>query len=79
MIPPWQKYPEIPLGSLGWRMGRGEDYWIEFEKWFSHLDLDEKRRYAIENPEPESWRGRFYPYGDLAPRRPRFSLARLWR
>jgi len=59
MFPPWQKYPEIPLGSIGWRMGRGEDYWVEFNDWFMRKTLDAKRRYAAENPEPDGWAG-FY-------------------
>ena len=24
--PRWMVYPEIPLGSMGWRMGDGESY-----------------------------------------------------
>jgi hypothetical protein len=66
MIPPWQKYPEIPLGSIGWRMGRGEDYWIEFNDWFKRKTLDAKRRYAAENPEPDGWAG-FYTRKGVTP------------
>lgn len=26
LIPPWVKFPTLPFLSIGWRMGRGEDY-----------------------------------------------------
>ena len=35
MVPPWVKYPNIPRGSTGWRMGVGEQYLDEFRTWFS--------------------------------------------
>jgi hypothetical protein len=59
MIPPWQKYPEIPRGSVGWRMGEGETYWNEFDVWFARKHPDAKRQYAEEHPEPSGWAG-FY-------------------
>jgi hypothetical protein len=59
MVPPWQKYPHIPLGSLGWRMGAGEDYWFEFDEWFKRKTLHQRSVYAAGNPEPEGWAG-FY-------------------
>ena len=59
MIPPWQKHPEIPVGSIGWRMGYGEDYWISFDDWFKRKSEGEKKSYAIEHPEPHGWEG-FY-------------------
>lgn len=59
MVPPWQKHPEIPLGSIGWRMGYGEDYWAAFDEWFKRKTPDHRLRYARENPEPDGWDG-FY-------------------
>ena len=59
MIPPWQKYPTIPLGSMGWRMGHGEEYWFEFAAWFADRLSPEKQEYAERHPEPEGWSG-FY-------------------
>ena len=59
MIPPWQKYPHIPLCSIGWRMGYGEDYWVEFDAWFKFKSPEQKRAYAEEFPEPAGWLG-FY-------------------
>lgn len=45
MVPPWQKYPAIPLGSLAWRMGHGEEYWIAFVNWFAGQRPDAHREY----------------------------------
>lgn len=59
MVPPWTKYPNIPLGSLGWRMGSGEDYWYGFRSWW--FDQDSRTQQQLENkyPEPTGWDG-FY-------------------
>ena len=59
MIPPWQAHPDIPPGSIGWRMGPGEDYLSEFTAWFARKHEGAKARYAHEYPEPEGWGG-FY-------------------
>lgn len=57
MVPPWQKHPEIPLGSIGWRMGYGEDYWISFDDWFERKSSAHKQTYAAQHPEPTGWEG----------------------
>lgn len=59
MLPPWDRHPDIPLGSIGWRMGEGEEYLISFRDWFGRRALDEKARYAATHPEPPDWHG-FY-------------------
>jgi hypothetical protein len=59
MIPPWKAHPDIQAGSIGWRMGTGEEYMIEFGQWFGRKHGDAKRRYADEYPEPDGWEG-FY-------------------
>ena len=59
MIPPWQKHSEIPVVSIGWRMGYGEDYWISFADWFKRKSEGHKKSYAAEHPEPYGWEG-FY-------------------
>lgn len=43
MAPLWLMYPEIPNGSIGWRMGYGEGYAIDFYLWFNKLEEDEKK------------------------------------
>ncbi len=59
MIPPWRMFPQIPLGSIGWRMGAGEEYWVAFAEWFARQDPQARNRYATRNPEPVGWSG-FY-------------------
>ena len=59
MLPPWKKYPQIPRGSIGWRMGYGEDYASEFYKWFKELSNEAVAAFAMDNPEPEDW-GDYY-------------------
>ena len=61
MFPPWDVFPEIPFGSLGWRMGGGEFYMIRFNEWFSKLDKSKKEKYINKYPKPESWKS-FYSY-----------------
>jgi hypothetical protein len=59
MRPPWFAFPEIPKGSIGWRMGRGEDFYNRFYRWFSGLNETEPTRFAESYPEPDEWKG-FY-------------------
>ncbi|MCB0337393.1 MAG: hypothetical protein KDD62_13850, partial [Bdellovibrionales bacterium] len=37
MVPPWIKYPNLLRGSMGWRMGIGEDYRERFDTWLIAL------------------------------------------
>ncbi len=59
MQPPWNMYPDLPRGSIGWRMGYGEDYYDKFYKWFSALDSEAMARFVDSYPEPQDWNG-FY-------------------
>jgi hypothetical protein len=59
MLPPWQKHPDIPVGSIGWRMGEGEIYLNTFNEWFARKHAEAKLRYATGHPEPSDWTG-FY-------------------
>jgi hypothetical protein len=45
MLPPWVAFPMIPRGSIGWRMGPGEDYISDFYKWYLNLNDDERKKY----------------------------------
>ena len=38
MVAPWVQYPELPHGSLGWRMGGGEGYLDCFLEWLYQHD-----------------------------------------
>lgn len=55
--PPWIKFPTIPLGSMGWRMGFGEDYIMRYEDYIDDLNL-----YRKLFPRPKTWK--WIRYGD---------------
>ncbi|WP_160687607.1 NADAR family protein [Clostridium sp. C2-6-12] len=55
MAPLWLMYPHIQNGSIGWRMGYGEGYAIDFYLWFNNLKEDEKKKYKEMFPEPKRW------------------------
>lgn len=55
MAPEWLMYPNIPNGSIGWRMGSGEVYIMDFYRWFNKLDEEEKKKYKEMFPEPKIW------------------------
>lgn len=55
--PPWIAYPKIERYSIGWRMGYGESYIDEWDKWYSSLDEKEKKEYQTLFPEPVTWKG----------------------
>jgi N-glycosidase YbiA len=55
LLPPWEKYPDIPLWSIGWRMGYGEDYMIEWTVWFHGLSAKGRTTYFHSLSIPEEW------------------------
>jgi hypothetical protein len=57
--PLWVAFPDIPWGSLGWRMGFGEAHANAWMPWFKELSDEERRAYIAHWPEPEGWAG-FY-------------------
>lgn len=57
--PPWHEFPHLRKGSMGWRMGAGEDYILEFREWFRRLNDQMQAEYSQQFPEPEEWAG-FY-------------------
>lgn len=59
MEPPWQVFPDYERSSIGWRMGNGEDYMIDFDRWFRTQDVQAQDSYILQFPEPEGWEG-FY-------------------
>jgi hypothetical protein len=59
MNPVWVEFPDIPWGSIGWRMGHGEEYMRTWGNWFLALPLGERAIYRNQNPEPEGWAGFF--------------------
>jgi hypothetical protein len=59
LAPPWEKYPELGFGSMGWRMGYGEAYLDEWEAYFYGLSPAGRERYQQMFPAPDGWAG-FY-------------------
>ena len=57
--PLWVAFPDIPWGSLGWRMGFGEAYADRWIPWFKALSEGARRDYIAKWPEPDEWKG-FY-------------------
>ena len=67
--PLWLAFPDIPWGSLGWRMGSGEAYANAWIPWFKALSDEARREYIVQWPEPDSWNGfyQFHTTGALPP------------
>lgn len=66
-LPPiWKTFP-YPWGSMGYRMGGGEDYWVKWMRWYRALEEAAREEYQRRNPEPPSWR-HFYRTFDRDPR-----------
>lgn len=57
MAPPWLMYPYIGKYSIGWRMGYGEHYIMQFGKWFSTLNIEEQNKFRHMFPPPKGWLG----------------------
>lgn len=51
--PVWVAFPKIPWGSIGWRMGPGEDYWHAWIAWFKAQSAEVRSSYKETWPEPE--------------------------
>lgn len=60
MVPPWIKFPNLPFGSMGWRMGSGEYYWDQYRRWYQSQDKTSRRAARTRYPEPEGWRGFYF-------------------
>ena len=61
MKPVWAAFPRIPWGSIGWRMGPGEQYWNQWIRWYKSLPQEDCLAYKEANTEPEEWLG-FYAF-----------------
>ncbi|HEY9007703.1 MAG TPA: NADAR family protein [Ohtaekwangia sp.] len=57
-LPPWKKFPGINPTDMFWRMGVGEDYIIQYSKYFLSLSEREKTIYKLSYPTPNGdWAG----------------------
>jgi hypothetical protein len=64
-VPPWIKYPNIPLGSIGWRMGAGEEYLISFDDWWLKQTITIQLQVKTTYPAPELWSNFYSSYNDV--------------
>ena len=53
--PPWVFDPDLPRGSIGWRMGDGQDDLAKWQRMFIALSPDLKREYMNRYPAPVEW------------------------
>lgn len=59
--PPWIEFPDIPWGSVGWRMGFGEQHWLGWGRFYESLPQEKMETYKSQWPEPKDWTG-FYAF-----------------
>jgi len=59
LVAPWLKFPDADNNDVFWKMGKGEQFIIEFLKTYNTMSDKEKTIYKLTNPESYSWRG-FY-------------------
>ena len=59
MEPPWKVFPDYSRFSMGWRMGPGEGFIMEYRSWFKALTDKETFNYKEKHKEPEEWVGFF--------------------
>lgn len=61
MKPLWLQYPNIVPMDIGWRMGAGESYAMEFHDWYEELSEEDKAEYRELFPVPALWSGFWDP------------------
>lgn len=52
---PWCRFPNIDRHDMFWRMGEGEDYLMQFWKFYDGLADREKTIFNLTNPAPYEW------------------------
>jgi hypothetical protein len=57
MRPPWAKYPNLPRGCMGWRMGVGESYLDQYAAWWARQPRPFRLQVRDAYPEPDEWVG----------------------
>lgn len=56
LLPPWQRYPDIPRYSIGWRMGDGESYLMAWFHWAEDFTREQMLAYFQKYiPIPPAW------------------------
>lgn len=60
MVSPWIKFPNLPFGSLGWRMGDGEYFMDRYAAWYQSQNTQVRRITREKYPEPADWKGFYF-------------------
>lgn len=55
--PPWTEFPNMDKYDAFWRMGTGEDYLMQFHKYYNGLTDREKTIFELTNPATYNWSG----------------------
>lgn len=58
---PWMRFPELPPGSIGWRMGEGEAYLMQVSDWWETLTASERIEVELLHPATGAWAGWYDP------------------
>ncbi len=57
--PPWLAFPDYEMGSMGFRMGSGEDYNVQFSNWYNSASEEDIKKFKRKYPEVEKYTGYF--------------------
>ena len=63
--PPWEVFPDYDWPSMGFRMGGGEDYIVQFGRWYGHATDAEVAAYKAEHPAPEGYETFFAAFDEM--------------
>ncbi len=55
--PPWKAFLDMPLSSMGWRMGAGETFPMRFALGFARFSPKIKFDFAMKTQNPKGGRG----------------------
>lgn len=58
---PWMRFPDIHPCSIGWRMGEGESYLMQFSTWWEGLTDGERVEVEMVHPAMGPWAGWYDP------------------
>jgi hypothetical protein len=50
--PPWAAFPFYNAVTIGWRMGNGERYWLDWTDWFRQIGPSRRAAYRRRFPAP---------------------------
>ena len=56
LSPPWISFPDFHPENIFWRMGIGEDYLTNFDRYYSSLAERDRVIYRLTHPVPNDWK-----------------------